>query len=364
MLATIWMLSQLLFFFKFGIFTTLEANTYISVAKELMATGHYPSGNFLFYSVQILLDAFSIKHSIGFGYIVALQLLLNGLSVIFFYKLIHEITGKSKVAFAFTLLFLSMFYYHLYNVYLYTESIYFSLTILFTYLLFSVKSLSYKNIVLLIFFMVLLSLTRPTGIFFFPAAFLYFMFKFFGRKAWLITGISIIVCAMAFYFLLNYVIGSGGALNFLLPYLDERVICGVPTIARPHNIQIPGNPNSVQGLWYIITNYTGLFLSLASKRFIAFFGMYRPYYSQFHNVYIIISFFSVYILILFSIKKLFSQLLPLTLYCLTVILLFTITVVLSCDEWHNRFIFGLWPLFLLMASAFFKQKTNDSINAS
>ncbi len=363
-LVIIWILFQLLFFLKFGIETGFESKTYLSIAKQLISTGHYPSGNFLFYSVQIWLDAFSIKYSLGFGYIVALQLLLNGLSVIFFYKLILQTTDRSNIAFSFTLFFLSMFYYHLYNVYLFTESIYFSLTILFTYFLFSISSLSFKNIFLLILFIMLLSITRPTGIFFFPAAFLFLIFKFFGKKAWRITIISLTLCALAFYFLLNYALGSGGALNFLLPYLDDRVICGVPTITQPHNIQIPGNPNSIQGLWYIITNYTGLFLSLAAKRLIAFFGMYRPYYSVFHNTYIIISFFAVYLLILLSIKKLFSQLLPLTLYCLVMIILFTITVILSCDEWHNRFIFGLWPLFLLMASAFFKQKTMKQINAT
>lgn len=354
---------QILFLFKFGIFTQLEAETYITIAKQLISTGHYPSGNFLFYSVQILLDAVCIKTSLSFGFIVAIQLLLNGLSVIFFYKLIHQTTGIHKVAFGFTLLFLSMFYYHLYNVYLYTESIYFSLTILFTYYLFSINSLSYKNIIPVICFTILLSITRPTGIFFFPAAFLYLTFKFFGRKAWLITIISMIVCTITFYFLVNFAIGSGGSLNFLLPYLDERIICGVPTITRPNNIQMHGNPNSIQGLWYIITNYTGLFLSLALKRFFAFFGMYRPYYSKFHNAYIISIFLSVYVLILFSIKKLLHQFLPVTFYCFIIILLFTITVTVACDEWHNRFIFGLWPLFLLMASVFFKQKQIEPFDA-
>ncbi len=355
-LVTGWLLLQVLFFFKFGIVTDLESATYISAAKYLIATGHYPSGNFLFYSVQIFLDAFCIKAGISYVAVVILQLVLNGLSVIFFYKLIDKTTGSNKVAFAFTLLFLSMFYYHLYNVYLFTESIYFSLGILFTYFLFSIKYPSYKNIGLAICFIILLSITRPTGIFFFPAAFLYIIFKFFVKKAWVISGVSVVACLLIFYFLVNYAMSSGGALNFLLPYLDERIICGVPTLAIPHTIEMTGNPNSIQGLWYIMTHYTGLFVSLALKRFIAFFGMYRPYYSVFHNVYIIVSFLLVYILMLLSIKKLFSQFLPMTIYCSIIILLFTVTVVLSCDEWHNRFIFGLWTLFVLMASTFFKQK--------
>lgn len=363
-MAIVWLLMQILFFYTFGIITELEAIRYINVAKYILSTGHYPSDNFLFYSVLIWLGVFCIKYSTGFGLIIVLQIILNGLSVLFFYKLILKLTSRSIIALVFTLIFLSMIYYHVYNVYLYTESIYFSLTVLFTYFLFFIPSLTFKNICLVILFIIVLSITRPTGFFFLPAAFVFLTFKFYYKKAWLITSVCLISCTVIFYLLLNFIMGSGGGLDFLLPYLDERVICGVPTITKPHDIRIPEELNPVQTLWYVFTHHTGLFLSLASRRFIAFFGMVRSHYSFFHNIYIVTIFFTVYILMLLSVKKMFTQLLPVALYCSAVIALFTITIILSCDEWHNRFIFGLWPLFLVMASGIFMRKTIEIDNAA
>lgn len=362
LITAIWVFIQAILISQYGIVTKLEADTYLTVARQLIDTGHYPSGNFLFYSVQILLDAACIKAGTGFWPIIVLQMLLNLISVFLFYRLIFTFSGRKTIALCFTLALLGMYYYQLYNVHLYTESIYFSLSIIYSYFLFSLEKLSVKTLSPVFLLMLLLCITRPTGIFYLPATYLFFIFKFFRKKALLITGISSIVAVAGFYFIVNFAIGSGGALNFLLPYTDGNVLCGVPTFIPAADIRVPGNANSVAGLWYIITHYPNLFFSLAAKRLGTFFGIYRSYYSLLHNLYSCSFFYISYLLLILSFRKLLKYWLAETLYMLSIILCFTITVSLTCDEWHNRFILGLMAFFLLLASVFFNKQESPKSN--
>ncbi len=361
LLILFWLLMQCLLIYQFGIVTNLEAEAYISVANSYISTGHYPSGNFLFYSVQIWLDIFCIKFNTGFVPVLLIQLLLNGLSSIYFHKLILKFTASERVAFGFTLALTGMYYYQLYNVHLYTESIFFSLGILYTYYLFSISRFSAKAIILVTLGILLLCLTRPTGIFFFPASFLYLLLKFFKRRAKLVILVSFITGGLLFFFLLNFALSSGGGLDFLLPYVQQQIICGIPNEVERNDIIVNGNQNSVQGIWYIISHYPRLFFSLGTKRFMAFWGIYRSYYSTAHNIFACTYFFSIYVLVLFAIKKIYKRFAAAGIYILTLVTLLTITVVLSCDEWHNRFIFSILPFLLLAASCSFRKQEPDVV---
>lgn len=356
-----WVALQCILFFHFGIVTQFESAKYITEAKALLQTGHYTSGNFLFYSIEILLIAFSyITHTFPW-LVVVVQLLANAISVVLFYKLCFGITKDYLKTFFVTLFFISLFYYQLYNVHLFTESLYFSFGIIYTYLLFSIKKVSTQNIILLLIGLSFLYFTRPTGVFFLPSTIIYLVLKFYRKKAWLILSAFFVLGIISLYFLLNFALNSGGEFDFLLPYLDERIICGVPTIQGQHSIYIPVEKNSVQGLFYIITHYPSLFFGLAGKRLLAFFGVVRSYFSISHNIFIAFYFYSTYILAIIGLKKMMSVFLPQTFYFLANIFFMMITVMLSCDEWHNRFILGLFPFFLLLASGALITKAKNNV---
>ena len=348
-LTTLWLMVQVVLLSHFGIVTEFEAPKYINEANRLLSTGHYSTGNFLFYSVQILLITFSKITGTFPWLVVFVQMIANAISLVLFYKLCLAITKNHLQSFIVSLLLTVMFYYQSYNVHLFTESLYFSFGIIYSYVLFSIKKLSIKNSLLLAACLSVLYFTRPTGVFFIPSTILYLIFAFYRRQALLLILIFSVLGIASLYLLLNFALGSGGEFDFLLPYLDERVICGVPTISVPHNITVPTHKNSVEGLGYVITHHTHLFLSLASRRLIAFWGVIRPYHSFSHNVFVGLYFYATYVLILIRFKKLVQNFLPQTIFFLCNILLVMITVILSCDEWHNRFILALLPFLLLMA---------------
>src|ERR1035441_5799430 len=122
-LLIIWVFLQCFFLWKNGIVTSLEAVKYIDQASVFLATGKYSSGNFLFYSVQILLIALCLKLKISYLFLVIFQMLANGISIVCFYKLVMKFSQNNLFTFVATLYFLLFAYYHLFNTYLFTESL-------------------------------------------------------------------------------------------------------------------------------------------------------------------------------------------------------------------------------------------------
>jgi hypothetical protein len=216
--------------------------------------------------------------------------------------------------------------------------------------LFSISKLSFKNILLLLLGLAFLYFTRPTGLFFIPSTIVFCLLKFYRKKAFLLLSLFIVAGVVSLYYLLNFALHSGGEFDFLLPYSKEMVICGVPTVQNNHAIVIPVDKNPIEGLWYIMSHHTSLFFNLAGKRLAAFWGVTRPYYSLFHNLFIGLYFYNSYLLILAGLQKLIRNFLPQTIFFFCNIFFIMITVALSCDEWHNRFLLSMLPFLLLLAS--------------
>jgi hypothetical protein len=358
-IAGCWMLLQLLLLNQFGIVTGYEAVKYIEQAQSLINSGSYTSKNFVFYSTEILLISFCYKIGIGLWLIVVLQLAANGLSVFLFYKLVKRFGTNDAVAFLCTLFFLAMFYYHLYNVHVFTESLFFSFSIIFAYLLFAAHKFNFGLIIRIALCLLVIIFTRPTGILFIPATLFYFIFRFGKKHRWPLFIFTIMSGLFLFYLLLNAALNSGGEFDFLLPYAEEHIICGVPGIQQPHDIKMPVNKNSVEGLWHVITNNSELFFRLAKERFVAFWGVRRSFYSFGHNVFIMAYFYILYLFIFLGLRKMFRLHLPQTVFMLTYIFLVALTTLLSCDEWHNRFIFSILPFLLLLGTGIFTKKAHE-----
>ncbi|MDB5205707.1 MAG: hypothetical protein JWR72_782 [Flavisolibacter sp.] len=347
---------QIFLLYQFGIVTNFEATKYIDQAHNLINTNSYTTSNFLFYSTQILLIAACIKLKLGFWFVVMIQIAANAFSLLLFHKMVIAITKNKMVAFGATVLFLGMFYYHLYNVHLFTESLFFSFSILFANYLFNLKKLNLATILITVLMLAILLFTRPTGLLFIPATLLFIIFRFGKKRALSLVFLCVTGGLILFYIILNAALNSGGEFDFLLPYIEEHVICGVPTVQHPHSITLPVNKNSVEGLWQVILNNSDLFFGLAKKRFITFWGVRRSFFSVGHNLFIAVYFYSLYVFIFLGLKRMLTYYLPETIFILTYIFLVMLTVLLSCDEWHNRFIFSILPFLLLLAAGLFAKK--------
>lgn len=346
-----WILLQVIIFWRFGIVENFEATKYIKEADIFLREGTYSSGNFLFYSVQIMLIAFS-KLTLTYPWFpVLFQMAINGISVYCFFQLAKHLGATLQLATWATVFFLAMFFYHSYNVHLFTESLYYSFGIIYTWLLFRINKLNIGNAMLLVIFLTLIYFTRPNGLFFIPVTVVYLILKFYRRRAAALLFTFLFIILLSVYFLLNYALSSGGEFDFLLPFREAHIICGVPTVSRAYEIAVPFNYNSLEGFWYLVTHYPGLFFELAFKKFLAFWGVIRSYYSIAHNVFLGLYFYPLYLQMIKRLPLVFKNYRAEFFYMILIIVFAMLTVLFSCDDWHNRFLLALLPYFILLASA-------------
>ena len=148
---------------------------------------------------------------------------------------------------------------------------------------------------------------------------------------------------------------SGGELDFMLPFKDEQIICGVPTLSGFAEINITKNANSLYGLFYYIVHNFGQFMKMAWLRTLAFFGLYRKYYSTAHNIYLVTYFYSLDIGAFLGSYYWFKKHSYPLLYFYSIIALVWVTTMLTCDDWHNRFYLGISPYIILLSTGFIRK---------
>ncbi|MEO6252902.1 MAG: hypothetical protein ABIO79_06340 [Ferruginibacter sp.] len=358
-LLLIWLIVQTCLLFTYGIKTDGEGLRVISEANKWIASGKFSSPLFNMYLTEISLVILKLKLNIGFGFIIAIHLILNLIALLVLYKFLISLYTSNKIALAGCLLLAICFPYQSYNTFIYTESIFFSLSIIYSCYLLTIKKYTGYKILVQLILLVALCLTRPSGIFFIAATIIYLYFYLLKdlkpvTRAMLFTFLSIIALTI-----LNFAIGLGGGIDILLPFKDERIICDVPTLDYEVNIKTQGNGNSLYGLGYYVTHNFSQFSRLALLKSQAFFGLTRPYYSTFHNFFLQFFFYSLYVLTLIS-MILFKSKTPFAyIYIISLALIYWISVVLSCDEWHNRFFLTLTPFFITSALYLFTKTKKD-----
>lgn len=352
LLLLTWLIIQALLFLQNGVVTNLEATKYINEAKHLIATGKMSTNNYYLYSVEILLIASAFKLNLSFIYIIIVQWGLNLMATFSFYTLGKSILKEDRYAQAATLLLIVSIPYQSYNTFLFTESIFFSLTIIYTNYLLRIEKFSIKHGIFILLFLVLLSVTRPTGILFFGATAFYLYIKYLNHWS-ILKKLAILMPAMLLFFLtINSMVQSGGELNLMLPFIRENIICGVNQ-ATGANIVLLENDNSLIGLLYYIFHNPMHFLKLATIKTFSFFSNIRGHYSLLHNILILLFYVPLYLMAVAFLLRKKKKRNPANLFLYSIIFLFWFTTILTCDDWHGRWFLTISPFFYLVAMQFF-----------
>jgi len=346
-LLILWLIVQAILFHNNGIITIGESEKYIGEAQRLTTGGSLSSRSYFLYLTQILLLTFAFKSGLGYWFVVIVQLLFSIIATFALYRLAVKLFSQ-KTAVVCTALFLFNYPLQEFNFYLQTESVFFSFTIIYTAYLLQLSKLTLLHFFIILFSLVLISITRPTGLLFIPATFLYLFFGFLKAISTRFKLVIVSAITVIFLFVLNSALGSGGELDFMLPYLDERIICGVPTLHHFVDIKTWGNGNSIYGFLYYITHNFAQFIRLALLRSKAFFGLMRDYFSTGHNIFLASFFYPFYVLTILSIKWWVKNNLYRFLYLSFLIVLTWGTTILTCDDWHNRWFLAIspWLIFL------------------
>jgi hypothetical protein len=345
-LFIVWAIINGLIIYSNGIISYGEAEKYITEAHTLIKTGSLSATNFWFYFTQISLLAIAFKFKLGYAFVVMVQLFFSAWALLSFYRLAASLFSK-QTAFIGALIFLLNYYYHEFNTYLQTESLFHSFIIIFSADLVRLGKLTLRNAVIIFFSTVLICITRPTGLLLLPGIALYLFFAFFKTISTRLKIGIVATCSMAFLVLMNAVIGSKGEWDFMLPYLDERIICGVPTLHHFVDIKTDPNGDSIYGLYYYIVHNFDQFIRMAYLRSKAFFGLLRTYYSRGHNIYLAVFFYPLYAAALLSLGWWWKHHANRFLFFCCAVLMTWGTTLLTCDDWHNRWFLTISPWIIL-----------------
>lgn len=340
----------------YGIYTQEEAAKYIYEAGFFREHGVFSQPKYVFYSGYIFLRVLADALHTGDIGVYIFQVILNALATICFYRLALRVSSSGMAAVISTALLILCIPFQKWTAYLFTESVFFSLLIIYTYVLFTQFKNAYARPALLLLLLLLLIISRPTGMLVIPASLLLASHYLFANGKKLLVLVVWVPGLAGLALLLDTAIKGKGEFDFIKPFIEEHIICGLPSQQVsgeswhfPKGGGQSEDGNSLLGLIRYIAHNLGEILRLALLRLGAFFGLVRSYYSGLHNILLMAGFYPVYILAATGFRWVATRAKPFFVFSLTLIATFTLSVMLTCDDWHNRFIMPIMPLIFIYA---------------
>ncbi|RYZ20091.1 MAG: hypothetical protein EOO16_17845 [Chitinophagaceae bacterium] len=359
LLAVLWLLVQAALWGYYGTMTELEAKKYIHAARYLLGHGNFPERKYLFYADTPLLIAASLKLGLGYAGAIVFQLALNGLSTAAFYQLVSRATGSARAAFAGTAALLLFIPYQSWNVYLYTESVFFSALVLFMYCLYRLAAATQHKArwcLLSAVALLLLVTARPFGMLFLPAVLLFGFFEL-PRRLRAVSGALALLGLGFLYIALNRAFSGSVDWNALRPNVAGSIICDIPDprYQQPLHLRPGGNP--VDQLAYYIVHNPAHYARLSVLRLKAFLLPTRTWYSGLHNAFLVGVCLLLYTTFALGIGPLRRRV-PRSFFAFLVLALagYTIAITFQCDDYHNRFWLALAPMLILAAAGVFVRR--------
>lgn len=345
-----WLCSTLIYLKLYGIFTGLEAEKYINEAHSLIKTGSFSAPRFWFYSITIFVLAISFKLKIGITGAFIIQALINLFAYLFFSKALTIIFKNAATALFIIIYLLAFLPYQTWIVFLFTESLFFSLILILFSFIVLYKPVTTKNFLITGLLVLLVIMARPLGLLFAVSCFVYIFCNV--NSGWKkIMGFSTILLIIGIYYCINIIFSTIPDWHITQAFEQESIICNLPTSPPYTVLKLSTTGSPVFQLYYYLTHNFSHFLHFTGVKLNYFFLMARPYYSELHNNFLIFNNVLLYILALTGLyfkKSAFNKgIIPFIIWS---ILLYTLTIIFQCDDYHNRFILSIYPFFVILAA--------------
>lgn len=326
-----------------------EAAKYIELGDKLYENGEFGEQKYIAYLPVILSVYVCRLLHLPLEFILLLQSIIAFIAVNKFYLIATRLSNH-QIGF-FAALFLAVcFPIQKWNLTLYSESFFISLTIFFLYQLFIWKDDLFRNAGWLVCWIIVISSSRPHGLLFIPTLLLFlFIVSRKQKHKWIIAGIALFLFTLMF--LMAYLIFTGGGgMDVLKPFKENHVLCYIPAKALLPDLDLIETGNSVTDLLYYIKHNKIHFLKLTLLKLKSFFIITRPHYSTINNGYLYLLMLLLYPMSAIGIFSLFAKPSPYLIYLLFTILFYSFGCTLQCDDWHGRFTAPVLPHLILLSA--------------
>ncbi|UEG49013.1 hypothetical protein LK994_10230 [Ferruginibacter lapsinanis] len=347
----LWLVFQAIWIAVFGFDFQGESDKYITEARLFIINHGFTQQRYIFYSTTILIIVCSNLIKMGVYGAVAIIMLINLCSYLYFFKAIKSFYVEKYPAYLLLIFLLFFWPYQRWSITLYTEGIFYSLVLVLFALLIRYRDLSARFLLALSAVMTLLVLTRPMGVLFIVPVLMFIYFHLVGRQK-VIFLIGLIVGLVLINQVAQVVFTTTRDWSMVQALQSDIIIADKEVIPVNKNIVITQNPNQLYQLVFYITHNFSHFIMLALKRLQAFFFLVRSYYSTAHNVFLLAPVALVYLLIISRVNKIKKAInKSLLVFVVLSVVFFAVAVALQFDDYHNRFFLTLMPCITVLASA-------------
>ena len=348
LITGLWLLAQIAFGKMLPDYTDLEAGKYFNAAMVLVNDGALPNLRYVFYGFITLFFALHIKFGIAFYVFIAFQVLLSFFAFLVFIHTIKKCYGVLPAFFC-ALLMSASHDWNSWNYYMFSDSTFFSFTLIWLASLLRYSKPNFKQILLQILFLSLCILSRPIGLGYLV---LYGVFliqsPIFTKKS---TKLAIFAFSSILFLWFSYLVVERIEDHSLYISTTEGwIICGVPSDLAAQ-INVPEHYSPARAWIYLILQEPITFVKLFFLRLFSFFSPYSSYYSLSHNFLNTLVALGIYLGLFVRWRKKGLKRTNLDVALESFLFLYVFIIALQCDNWEGRFFAASIPLWLLIGVA-------------
>lgn len=332
-----------------GVHTGLEADKYVTEGNHLFDQGGFTAPKYIFYLPVILLVYLTRLLSISVTWVALVQVILSAFALRSFFKLtaaIHDLR-TATIAASGLALFIPL---QLWNLFLYTDSIFISLTLIYAWTVYRQGRQGLRGTLIIIGFLFLLIFSRPHGLLIVPPTLLFLIFRKQTKQERILSILLCIGMLTVMYLFLNAAFSGGGDMDAMKPFIEEHIICFVPMKPEGARLNLIHTSSPVNDLLYYVLHNPLHFARLTVLKLYSFFNLTRPYYSTAHNAALAACIIPVYLLFLYGLKTFYRKDRNIVFYISALLILYPFGATFQCDDWHSRFTMIVFPYILMIAS--------------
>jgi hypothetical protein len=364
LLAGLWVLVQLLFLRQYhGPHYANDSARYLLYARGIAEQGYFEPGHNLRYVLYPLFQSLWLRLGLGWGGIVAGQMLLSALAARAVYQGTRRLAaGQRGAALLATFLFIAWPDIQRFNVFLLTESLFISLTALSFGAFTRLRRGRRSDWALLLLMLLLTALARPNGFVVGLAAGLAGLDALRRRadqRPWRAALLLLVLAAPLLWRLLNHQLETyylmdtyqRGELIFRSPLWAVRQ-------AQPLDMPPPGTGPAARVLYFAAHN-PGYMARLMLGKLFVFVSYLKPHYSLAHRVLGVLVLWTGYGLAARALcrRQLWR---PARVFLAGLFLLQTLIIMFTVDDWDVRFLAPVLPaVFILAAYAALDASLNE-----
>lgn len=341
----IWLAIQTYYFQNLGLKIVPDsARRYIPAAVELVENGSLSSIHEYRYIMYVAFLSLFIITNLNLKLAAILQICISGVAAIYLYKSVQKLSNNSLVALGAAYLFIFWKDIQLLNVYILTESLFISSIIFVLFAI--VRSEKLTHYLLALALSIIPTFLRPNGFIILLGVTICIIYHYrniiFYNKTFLWIGITAL-STVSLYILDQYLLKTFGIIS---SYAKGEVIYAsnyFSVSTKGLTIPVKGESPLLNILAFIYKNPI-FFLKLFLTKLFVFILYAKPYYSNFHNLAIILTIYPLYFFCTLYILKTNRQ--PAKVFLITVLFLQTIMVAVTTEDWDCRFIAPLLPILI------------------